>query len=75
MLAPFATLTFLIALWLVGFATTELLGQSRAKILAALSGRSMLAVANAIRPVEVRVSQRSRPQPVLHIQPELRVAA
>jgi hypothetical protein len=75
MLAPLATLAFLIALWLVSFVTSDLFGQSRAKILAALHGRSMLSAAMATPRVVVRISSRGRPPRTLHAQPELRVAA
>ena len=75
MLTPFATLAFLATLWLMTVLASEMFGRSRAKVVAALSGRSMLSVANSIRPVAMRVKQRHRPQSILRAQPELRVAA
>ena len=75
MTAPLATLAFLVAMWLVTFVIADMVNQSLTKILAALKGRSPLAVAPSIRPVAVRVSQRSRQQRVLHAQPRLRAAA
>ncbi len=75
MLAPFATLAFLATLWLAGIVVAEMLGQSGGKIAAALKGRSALATAPSIRPVAVRVSQRSRVARTLRAQPQLRAAA
>ena len=74
MLAPLATLAFLAALWLLAVTLAEMLGESGAKIAAALSGRSPLATAPKIRPIAGRVSQRSR-QRTLRAQPRLRAAA
>ena len=75
MLAPFATLAFLAALWLVGFMILPMLGHSGGKIAAALKGRSPLATEVKLRLVAVRVSQRPRAQPTLHAQPQWRAAA
>lgn len=75
MLAPLATLAFLTALWLVGLVAADMHDQGMGKIIAALKGRSMLATIPMIRPIAVRVSQRSRPQRGLHAQPQLRAAA
>jgi len=75
MLAPFATLAFLATLWLAGIVIAEMLGQSGGKIVAALKGRSALATAPSVRPIAVRVSQRSRAQRTLHAQPQWRAAA
>ena len=74
MIAPFATLAFLAALWLLAMIIAEMLGDSGAKISAALSGRSPLTTAPSIRPIAGRVSQRSR-QRALRAQPQLRAAA
>lgn len=75
MIAAFATLTFLIAMWLCATIVASTLEQSRTKIAAALKGRSLLA-SPAFSPVKVRVSQRypssRRPLPV---QVALRAAA
>lgn len=75
MLAPFATLAFLTMLWLVVMIVTEMLGHSGTKFVAALKGHSALATAPALRPIAVRVSQRSRVARALYAQPELRAAA
>ena len=75
MTAPLATLAFLVALWVVTLVIADLLNEGLSKVIAALKGRSVLATAPSIRPVAVRVSQRSRPQRALHAQPRLRAAA
>jgi len=75
MLAPFATLAFLAILWLVTLVIADMLDQGFGKIVAALKGRSPLATAPSIRPIAVRVSQRSRARRTLHAQPQLRAAA
>ncbi|MEO6581480.1 MAG: hypothetical protein ABIN68_01575 [Sphingomicrobium sp.] len=74
MLAPLVTLAFFTTIWLVGLVAAGLLGRSD-KIIAALQGRSMLAVAPSIRQVAGRVSQRSRPSRMLRADPQLRAAA
>ena len=71
MLAPLATLAFLVTLWLLAVIVLEMLGESGAKVLAALRGHSPLATAPTIRPVAGRVSQRSR-QRALRAQPQFR---
>ena len=75
MLAPLATLAFLATLWLVAVAVAGMLAESGGKIVAALNGLSPLASAPRIRPIAVRVSQRSRTQRALRAQPRLRAAA
>jgi hypothetical protein len=79
MLAPLATLAFLATLWLVGILVAEMLVQNGGKIVAVLRGRSVLATAPSLRPIVMRVSQRSRASRALHAQPRLcanlRVAA
>ena len=75
MTAPLATLAFLVILWVVNLVLADLLSDGLGKISAALKGRSQLATARSIRPVAVRVSQRSRQQRALHAQPRLRAAA
>jgi hypothetical protein len=52
-----------------------LLDQRLDRIIAALKGRSALALTIDMRPAAVRVSQRSRPQPAVRAQPRLRAAA
>ena len=75
MLAPLATLAFLVTLWLIGSIAVQMLEESGSKILAALKGRSMLATAPMLPPVSVRFSARPRVQRPLRAQPQLRAAA
>ena len=77
MLAPLATLTFLIGLWLVVKLGLDLFAHDGAKIAAALAGRSLLArPRQSVRPISVRFQQRagSVPRPVC-VQPTWRAAA
>jgi hypothetical protein len=75
MIAPLATLAFLVTLWVVTLVLADLMSDGLGKVIAALKGRSQLATAPSIRPVAVRVSQRSRQQRALRAQPRLRAAA
>ncbi len=72
MLAPLATLAVLTILWLVNLVIADMFNQSGEKIIAALKGRSALAMAPAVRPVAVRVSQRSRVARAVHVLPQMR---
>ncbi len=72
MLAPLATLAFLAALWLVVTTIAGLLEHGSAKVIAALKGRSLVASGPGLRPVAVRVSQRSRATRPLRARPHLR---
>ena len=77
MLAPLATLAFLIALWLVAKLALDFLAEDGVKVSAALSGRSILArPPQSVRPVSVRFQPRagSVRRPV-HASPEWRAAA
>ena len=77
MLAPLATLTFLVALWLVAKLALDMLADNGAKIAAACNGRSMLArPVLLLRPISVRFTQQAASvrRPV-HAQPEWRAAA
>ena len=77
MLAPLATVTFLVALWLVAKTALDLVADNGAKIAAAFNGRSMLArPAPSLRPISVRFTQQAASvrRPV-HAQPEWRAAA
>ena len=77
MLAPFATLAFLAAVWLIVKVMLELADGAGTKIGAALGGRSMLAVPpQSVRPLTVRFRPRAESvrQP-MHVQPEWRAAA
>jgi hypothetical protein len=75
MLTVFATLTFLIALWLCATTVAAMLEQSGSKIITVLKGQSLLATASAA-PIKLRVSQRypSTKGP-LRAMAELRAAA
>lgn len=75
MLAAFATLVFLTALWFIGMTALQTLGESGGKVLAALQGRSLLAATPEVKPVTMRFSQRGRPQRALHARPQWRAAA
>ena len=75
MLAAFATLAFLIALWLCLTVVAETLEQSGYKIIAALKRRESLELAS-IAPIAGRVTQRyPSPRRPLRGQTELRAAA
>jgi hypothetical protein len=75
MIAAFATLTFLLALWLCAVTVVATLEQSGFKILAALKGRSLLATP-VIAPIQGRVSQRyPSPQRPIRARLALRAAA
>jgi hypothetical protein len=75
MLAPLATLAFLVTIWLAVMIGAAMFAASGRKMLMALKGRSLLASEPAVRPVAVRVSLRARPQRALRAQPRLRAAA
>ncbi len=76
MLAAFATLAFLSAIWLVVVAAAHTLEGSGAKLVDALKGRSILAVP-APAPVTLRYSKRmpAYPQLTLRAEPQWRAAA
>ena len=77
MLAPLATLTFLVALWLVTKLALDMIADHGAEIVAAFNGRSMLARPTpSLRPISVRFTQEAAAvrRPV-HAQPEWRDAA
>ena len=75
MLAVFATLTFLIAMWLCAAVAATTLEQSGYKIIAALNSRPSLEPAS-IAPIAGRISQRypSARRP-MRVRAELRAAA
>ena len=76
MIAPLATLAFLVTLWLVARIALELADGSGAKILAALRGQSMLAVPpQSLRPISVRFQPRAVVVRHPRAQPEWRAAA
>jgi hypothetical protein len=75
MLAVFATLAFLVAMWLCVTVVADTLEQSGYKIIAALKGRLSLELAS-VAPIAGRVSQRyPSPRRPLRGQIELRAAA
>jgi len=75
MLAALATAAFLATLWMIGVIAFQMFAESGGKILAALKGDSVLARPPVTARFAVRVSQRSRQQPAMRAQPQLRAAA
>ncbi len=76
MITAFATLVFLITIWLVVTVVAQTVAESGSKIVAALTGHSPLATVTNPVPLQVRVGQRSfRQQRSLRAQPRLRAAA
>lgn len=76
MYAAFATLAFLVALWLAFGAALMTLAGGRNRIIAALNGRSSLAVEpRRAAMMTARISQPARMQRPLRAQPEWRAAA
>ena len=75
MTAAFATLAFLVVIWLVAVIAAETLDEAGGKILSALRGRSDAASSIQLAPRPVRVRQRQRPGRILRAQPEWRAAA
>jgi hypothetical protein len=74
MLAPFATLAFLTALWVSAFVVARILGRSGNRILAALRGETPAAgTISAIRTTPRRAAY-ARRQP-MRGRPQLRAAA
>ena len=71
MLAPFATLAFLLILWLAAMVVAEMLGHSGGKVLAALKGRSALANEPLVYASVVRITPRLRTQRALRVQPQM----
>ena len=77
MLAPFATLAFLVTFWMLARILLEMSDGAGAKVIAALRGQSMMAQPpQSVRQVTVRFRPRSESvrRPV-HVQPEWRAAA
>lgn len=74
MLAPFATLAFLLVLWGVAVVAAHIFGHSKSRIAMALRGeepRSGMSLVIRSRPSRARLSQR---QP-MRAQPQMRAAA
>jgi len=69
------TLVFLLALWLVATAMAETFDDYWVKIVAAMKGRSLLAIEPASIPVQVRVSRRPYVNAPLRAEPRWRAAA
>ena len=77
MIAPLATLAFLVPLWLAVRIALELADGSGAKIMAALRGRSMMALPpQSVRPFSVRFQPRAEwVRRLVRARPEWRAAA
>ena len=75
MIAALGTLAFLATLWLVAQVVASTVDESGAKIVAALKGRSLLAMTPPVQSVSWKVSPRVRARPVMHARPTLRAAA
>ena len=74
MLAPFATLAFLLVLWGAAVVVAHILAQSKSRIVMALRGeepKNGMSLVIRSRPTRARVSQR---QP-MRARPQLRAAA
>ncbi len=74
MLAPFATLIFLAALWLIAKFVVETIDESGGRIVAALFGRTHR-VETRIPAMRVRVSPQRAARPMRAVQPQWRAAA
>ena len=75
MIAALATAAVLATLWLLAMIGLAMLEDSGAKIVAALKGRSPLAMTPALKSLSWKVSPRVRTRPVMHARPMLRAAA
>ena len=77
MIAPLATLAFLVTMWLVVRVALDLAEGSGARIVAALRGQSMIALPpQSVRPFSVRVQPRAESvRRLVRAQPEWRAAA
>lgn len=74
MLAPFATLIFLAAMWLIAKLVFETIVQSGGRIADALFGRTHR-VETRIPVMRVRVSPQRAARPMSAVQPQWRAAA
>lgn len=75
MIAALSTIAVLGLLWFLTIIGLAMLEESGGKILAALQGRSPLAVAPAIQPISWKVSPRARAARPMRARPILRAAA
>ena len=75
MIAALATAAFLATLWLLAMIGLAMFDESCAKIVAALKGRSPLAMAPAVKSVSWKISPRVRARQPLRVRPTLRAAA
>lgn len=75
MIAALATAAFLATFWMLAMTGLAILEDSGAKIVAALNGRSPLAMTPLVKPVSWKVSPRVRARPALPARPTLRAAA
>ena len=75
MIAPFATLTFLIVLWISAFGFAEMFGRSGTRILAALHGEMPASARSVTVTVRMRATRAATSRRALRAQPQLRAAA
>ena len=75
MIAALSTLSVLVLLWVIVAVSAEMLDESGGKVLAALRGRSQLAMAPVVRPINWKVSARARTTRPMRARPTLRAAA
>ena len=75
MLAVFATLIVLVAMWLSAIIVAATLEDSGFKILAALKGRSIMGSAVVVAPIKLRVSERYPASRPMRVEAKLRAAA
>ena len=73
MIAPFATLAFLIVLWLSAFVFADMFGRSGSRILAAFRGDAPTSV--QVVSVRTRPMRSATHRPPLRARPQLRAAA
>jgi hypothetical protein len=75
MIAALATAAFLATLWLLAMIGLGMLEDSGEKIVAALKGRSPLAMKPQVEAGSWKISPRNRARPVMRVRPTLRAAA
>ena len=74
MIAPLATLAFLLTLWLSAFVFAEMFGRTGTRILRALRGEASVSSPNVVAKVRAKRVAISYRQP-LRARPQLRAAA
>jgi hypothetical protein len=75
MIAALTTIIFLATLWMLAMIALTMLDESGSKVLAAIKGRSPLAVAPVVQPVSWKASSRVRTVRPMRARPTLRAAA